>query len=217
LKESGESATMVDNCKNNSGCQYFESLIQKRLDGDITPGENRELDKHLSECPHCLDELVSFAGINDMLNQAVNDPVEAPDDFFEALNEKLDEVEPARGLSGLLQHPFFNSYRTAALATTSFILVAVLVFSVGMGAANRSDKGNPDQTKAVDTRAMILSNNGDAIMLNGDEDSPDKYSAALDDLEKAYREALGQDENGSGNQGYIHTSWNGGESATPIH
>ncbi len=198
-----------------NNCKRYQDLIQKRLDGEITPEENRELDDHLADCPQCLDELTSFAAVQDLLIDALDNPVEVPEELFENLADELEEIKPARGLHALLAHPFFTTYRNIALAATSLVLVAVLTLSVGAGAFGKYSHEAPEQLSPADSQALILTNCGDAIVLSGDEGDPDRYSAALDDLERAYREALGQ-ETGKDTEGYIHTSWHDGESATPI-
>lgn len=207
---------MLKKAKKITDCRYYQNLIHKRLDGEITPVENRELDEHLADCPECFDELTQFALMQELIGEVRDNPVEVPDGFFEDMARQLDEVAPARGLSGILAHPFFMAYRNWALAGTSFFLVAVLVFSVGSGFM--SSVFNPVDKEISQSKAgvLIMTNNGDAMVLGGDEGDPDRYSRAIDDLEMAYREAAGQatDEN---SEGYIRTTWHGDESATPIN
>jgi len=200
---------------NQSDCRRYHDLIQKRLDGEIGPEANRELDEHLAVCPHCLEELTSFATMKEALSGTMGNAAEVPEGFFEGLAVQLDEVEPARGWQAILAHPFFTTYRNIALAATSIVLVAVLTISVGAGAASRLLKHDMGAQDASDSRALILTNSGDKMVLPGDAGESGQYAAALDDLERAYREAQGQ-ESGENAEGYIHTSWHDGESATPI-
>jgi hypothetical protein len=207
---------MFNKCKKITDCKYHQELIHKRLDGEISPEENRELDEHLADCPECFDELTQFAMVQNLIGEVRDNPVEVPEGFFEKLAVQLDDVAPARGISGLLAHPFFIVYRNWALATTSFILVAVLVFSVGTGVMSRVNGSADKEISQSNASVMIMTNNGEAIVLSGDEGNPDKYSRAIDDLELSYREAAGQAQN-EGTEGYIHTEWNGTDSATPIN
>ncbi|MCX6646592.1 MAG: anti-sigma factor [bacterium] len=207
---------MLNKCKKITDCKYHQELIHKRLDGEISPEENRELDEHLADCPECFDELTQFAAMQDLIGEVRDNPVEVPEGFFENLARQLDDVAPARGISGLLAHPFFMAYRNWALATTSFILVAVLVFSVGTGFMSRMNGPADKEINQSKASVMIMTNNGEAMVLSGDEGDPDRYSRAIDDLEMSYREAAGQSAN-DGSEGYIHTEWHGGESATPIN
>lgn len=202
--------------KKQSDCIYHQNLIHKRLDGEITPKENRELDEHLADCPDCFEELTLFAAMQDLIVEVRDNPVDVPDGFFENLASQLDEMAPARGISGILAHPFFMAHRNWALATTSFILVTVLAFSVGTGFMSRLENPADKEMGPSKASVLIMTNNGDSMVLTGDEGDPDRYAAAIDDLEMAYHEAAGEnvDEN---SDGYIHTEWHGGESATPIN
>ncbi len=206
---------MFKNKKKKSGCSYHQNLIHKRLDGEITPEENLELDEHLADCPQCFEELNSYALMKDLINDIKENPVEVPAGFFERLAGKLEEVAPARGLSGILAHPFFQAHRNWALAATSFVLVSVLAFGVGTGIVTRMD-GQADQTMGQsNSSALILINNGDSMVLGGSDSNPDQHAKAIDELEMAYREAAGQP-GGDENDGYIHTTWQDEESDTPI-
>jgi hypothetical protein len=144
------------------------------------------------------------------------EPVEVPEGFFENLAEQLEEVEPARGLAALFGLPIFTTYRNYPLATASFILVGILSLSVIQGLASRTDQVQAGQPSFAASSAVIQTNAGDRYMLPGDEGDSDRNAAALDDLEKAYREAQGEN-NSPGSEGYIHTSWGGKEVASPIH
>ncbi len=203
-------------CNKNSGCKKYEELIQKRLDGAITPEENADLDEHLADCPHCFEELTSFAAVQDMLGELKDNPEEVPEGLFEKMAANLEEVKPVTGIAALLSHPFFQINRNIAFGTASVLLVAILTVSVASGAFAYFDRQAPDRVMQSESKALILINSGDKIELSGDEGNPDQYAAALDDLERAYLEAQGQDVNDD-SEGYIHTSWRGGESATPIH
>jgi len=196
-------------------CNRYRNLIQKRLNCEITPEENEELDGHLADCPVCIDELTGYAMVQDVLTEEKENPVDVPEGFFENMASELDGVKPAFGWKGLLANPFFGSYRNIALGTASLVLVAILTASVGSGAIGRFSTAAPGYEASNASAAQIQMNNGDTILLTGDEGNPDKYSAAIDDLERSYREAQGA-ENGSGTDGYMHTSWKDGESATPI-
>jgi len=196
-----------------SNCTRYRNLIQHRLDGDITPDENQELDEHLADCPACMDELMDFAMMQDVFTEEKENPAEVPDGLFEKMAAKLGNIKPALGWKGILASPFFGTYRNVALGTASLVLVAVLTASVGSGAIGRFNQNAADFEASNASGAKILTNSGDTIVLSGDDGNPDRYSSAIDDLERAYREAQGLD---SETEGYIHTSWNDGETATPI-
>jgi len=206
---------MNNNSKRNSGCRKYEELIQKRLDGVITPGENAELDEHLADCPHCFEELTSFAAVQDMLGELKNNPEDVPEGLFEKMAANLEDVKPVTGLAALFSHPVFAINRNLAFGMASVVLVAILTISVASGALAAFGDRNPDRVMQSESKALIMMNSGEKIVLTGDEGDPDQYAAALDDLERAYLEAQGQDID-EDSEGYIHTSWRGGESATPL-
>jgi hypothetical protein len=197
-------------------CRRYKELIQKRLDGEITPPENIDLNEHLADCDDCREEFVSYLTVQSLVQETIEDPVEVPEGFFEAMAEKLEEVKPVRGFALIFSLPIFATHRNVSLAAASFVLVAILSLSVIQGLTNPVDTSTDLQPGLANSHAFIQTNRGDNIILPGDNGNSDRYSAALDDLEKAYAEARGQDTDSS-TQGYIHTSYRGGESATPIH
>ncbi len=207
---------MTGKSTDKGNCKRYRALIDKRLDREITTSENQELDSHLEDCPACRDEMASFEVVETLLNEVAAEPVEVPDGLFESLENKLDEVKPARGLSGILGSPFFAQHRTRALAMASIVLVMVLTVGVARGITDRLEQTDAMKFADAPSKALIQTNAGDTFILSGDEGDPDRYSEALDDLEQAYLEALGE-ENSEDAEGYIHTSWSGGEAATPIH
>jgi hypothetical protein len=196
-------------------CNRYHELIQKRLDGEITPKENAELNGHMADCDGCREELVSFLTVQNLVKETIENPVEVPEGLFESLATQLEEVKPVRGFAAILAHPIFATHRSLSLVATSFVLVAILSLSVVSSFANSSNRSQDLGPGMASSHAMIHTNGGDTIVIPNDESNPDRYSAALDDLEKAYREAQGQDNASS--QGYMHTSWRGKETSRSIH
>jgi hypothetical protein len=207
---------MTSNCDDKAECKHYHALIDKRLDRDITPEEDRELENHLATCPSCREEMAAFDAVEGLLLEVAQDCAEAPDGLFESLEAELEEVKPLRGLALLLSLPIFAEQRNRALAMASFALVVILTLGVGKGITDRVHQANALMFADGPSQAMIQTNSGDTIVLSGDEGDPDKYSDALDDLERAYRDAAGEQDSQTA-EGYIHTSWKGGEAATPIH
>lgn len=196
-------------------CKYYESLINKRLDGDISPEENSDLNNHLAVCDPCRDELVSFEIVRSLLDQTSTEQVDVPEGFFEAMAEDLVDVEPAKGLSGILNHPFFQVHRNMALAGASVLAVMILVIGVGVGIADQLNYDRPGDLVTTEGLAYIQTNNGNTIVVSDDQAEYEEYATALDDLENAYREAQGLEDTDDAS-GYIHTSWRGGDSDNPI-
>ena len=197
-----------------SDCKYFEELINKRLDGDITPTENRELNQHLADCDHCREELISFEMVRSILDETNGEMVEVPDGFFEAMAEELDDVKPARGLAGILNHPFFQVYRNYAFVGASCVLVLLLTVGMFRGIADNVHGAQFESAIAGNGATYIHTNNGDVIVVTDPAANPD-YENAMNDLEEAYRESQDLSESDT-DSGYIHTSWSGGVSDNPI-
>jgi len=204
--------------KNNdkAECGKFRALIEKRLDRETTPEEDRELDNHLASCQSCREEMSVFLDIENLLHDIAEDDIEIPADFFETLESGLETQQPMRGFQLILSNLIIPENRVRALGIASVVLVFVLTLGVGRGIADRMNQKDIDNYGYSPFHAMIQTNAGETIFLSGDEGEPDKYSAALDDLERAYLESVGRS-NSTGSEGYIHTSWSGGDAATPIH
>lgn len=202
--------------RGNRSCDKFEGLIQKRLNGEISASENKELDYHLADCDHCRNELVRFVSVGELLHETMRKPVEVPEDFFEKLALQLHDVKPASGLSALLYFPLFTNLKNSALAAASFILVMILSVGVLHGLISKDEIVSKSEQAVSNTQILIQTNNGRTILISGDNGDSDKYSAALDDLEKAFKEGLGA-QSGDESKGFIRTSWGGKESASPIH
>ncbi|MFH1675691.1 MAG: anti-sigma factor [bacterium] len=208
---------MTSNCPDKANCNKYKILIQKRLDGEISPKENEKLNEHLASCPDCLDEITGFQTVERLLKETFDEPLEVPEGFFESMAERLDEVEPARGLVGLLNSPFLAGLRTPAFTMASLVLVAFLTVGVGLGIADRMESRNADRIVGENAHAVMFTNGGDTIVLSGDEGDPDKYSQALDDLEKAYLESLDESGDKAKSEGIMNTSYNGEERKSPIY
>jgi predicted anti-sigma-YlaC factor YlaD len=207
---------MSSDLSESKDCCHFKELIQKRLDGEITPVENETLNLHLADCDGCRDELVSYSVVRDLLNETIDNPVEVPEGFFESLAEQLEEKEQVRGFARIFSLPIFTTFRNVSLAAASFVLVAILGLSVVQGITGQSDQASKTQPAMANSQALIQTNRGDTIIIPGDAGDSAQYAAALDDLEKAYEEASGLEDNSQAD-GYITTSWNGERSETPIH
>ena len=207
---------MKGNCSNNSDCNHFETLINKRLDGDITTEENDELDCHLADCDDCRDELVSFQMIRSLLEESSGEQIDVPDGLFESLAEKLEDKKPATSIIDNLVFAFMQIRRGPALAMASVLLLAVLVLGVGYGIADAAGRADSNGLIQGDSLALIRTNNGETIVVVDDQQDAQVYREALDDLERAYVDAAGT-QNSNDTSGYIHTSWDGGDQASPIH
>jgi len=206
---------MFENLSDKEKCCKYRELIQKRLDDQISPAENVDLNVHLADCDSCREEFVSYLTVQSLLKETVDDMVEVPEGLFESLEEQLEEVRPARGLAAIFRFPAFASYRNLSFAAASLVLMAVLTVGVIQGHMVQTNRGASINSEIAGSQALIRTNHGGVMILPVDESSSDLNEAALNDLEKAYQEARGASD-GSATQGYIHTSWRGRDSGSPI-
>ena len=202
-------------CSDNKNCAKYEELIQRRLDGDLSPHENAVLNEHLADCENCREELVSYAKVQSLLKESVENPVEVPEGFFESLADELEERESVRGFARFFNLPAFTNYRNYSLVVASLVLIGILGAGVIQGHINSARRASIQPGIAA-SNGLIQTNRGGTIELPGDEGNQDRYAAALDDLERAYKESQG-DSNDSATHGYIHTSYKGKDVDSPIH
>ena len=208
---------MFDNLPDKDECRKNRELIQKRLDDEISPAENVDLNVHLADCDSCREELVSYLTVQSLLKETVDEMVEVPEGLFESLEEQLEEVKPARGLAAIFHLPAFTSYRNLSFAAASLVLMALLTVGVIQDHLGHADRGASLRPELAGAQALIRTNHSGTIVLPVDEGNSDLNAAALNDLEKAYEESRSTGANdGSETQGYIHTSWRGRDSASPI-
>jgi len=202
--------------KSSKKCCYYKELIQRRLDGDISAEENEELNGHLAECDGCREEFVSFASLQNMMAKTRDDEVEVPEGFFEKLAERLEKEASSRRFVWSFEFGKFANARSLSLVAASVTLVVLVVGvissigtrdKVGFSVVNHEMRG---------AHVVIYTNGGRPLVLPGDEGDPDRYKAALDELERQYLESLRR-EGSAGSEGYIRTSWGGSESSSPIH
>lgn len=121
-------------------CEYFRELISGRLDGELSPDEERQLDEHLNECPSCR-ELAGYMG--DLKEVVGNDkPETLPPGVEKQILEKTMQAPKRRSL---LREFIGGYYRVPkGLAWATFVLFLLL-------AANsfRVKAPSVDEEKAV--------------------------------------------------------------------
>ena len=55
---------------------YYEELVNLRVDGMLTPAEEAELDAHLAECPECRERLEIYQSIHQLSEDLLEEPPE---------------------------------------------------------------------------------------------------------------------------------------------
>ena len=59
-----------------NGCEYFQELISRMLDEDISREERAELAKHLENCPECSMMYRAFSSLSDAISCDLEEPPE---------------------------------------------------------------------------------------------------------------------------------------------
>ena len=116
-------------------CEDYTELLSARLDGELTPEEEKTLEDHLNICPECRAVAEDLARIH--LSFEDLEPVPAPENFTREVMEKIEgpKVVP------LFRRPGFKA--AAGLA-------ACLVLCVGLwqGGMFRQEQDIPAEARA---------------------------------------------------------------------
>lgn len=112
-------------------CKDFSDLIDKYVDGFVSPEEKKSLEEHLKVCPNCrreIEELRQTMALTNLVGE-----VELPPNFFINLSEKINEISKTqrsskRSFSGLLLN-FYQSHKRVFTAAAGAIVVFMLIFT----------------------------------------------------------------------------------------
>ncbi len=104
------------------GCEYYQELISRMLDGDLSPTEQAELSGHLSDCADCRALAQSFQTVSAALEEQLED---APERLRANIMAELrrEEIRKRNRLSRPMK----------IVLTTAACLVLVLGLSLGSG------------------------------------------------------------------------------------
>ena len=69
---------------NNTTCEDFRGLLDRLLDGEITPEEQARLDAHAAACPDCAALREALLADREALADALGDVPPMPEDTHEA-------------------------------------------------------------------------------------------------------------------------------------
>lgn len=158
-------------------CDRFTELLSARLDGALTPEEERELEEHLAACPDCWAvgaQLSALQGAFPELEEADA----APEGFARGVMERIrTEKSPQKVI------PLFKRPQIRALAG----LAACLVLVAGLYGASRSKEqaGWDMMTRSFNKDAVEdFADSSACESLRGEENGP-MVNAALADPEPA--------------------------------
>lgn len=106
-------------------CDRYLELLSARMEGALSPGEERALEEHLSRCPGCRAAGAQLAALQAAFPEL--EELEAPADFTQKVMERIRKSEKKKVI------PLFRRPQVRALAG----LAACLVLVVGLYGASR--------------------------------------------------------------------------------
>ena len=99
-------------------CAYYQELISRLIDREITPEEGEELAAHARECAECRAVYTAFVSLSDMLS---SDLVEAPEELSETVMAEIRRAE----LWKKNRRPRRAPRRWAALAASAVLVIGL--------------------------------------------------------------------------------------------
>lgn len=103
-------------------CEYFEPLISDLVDGELSPGQSKDLQQHLNDCPQCREIHSSFSEMNQLYSQ-----IKAP----AAQKEKiLASIKGAQRSSKRGLNMFGNSLITKNLSIAAFVVLSFMTIYI---------------------------------------------------------------------------------------
>lgn len=107
-------------------CEFYKTLLVKRIDGEISPDEKQRLEKHLAECEECrkdFEQLNNWKGVSETMKIRLL-PDMAWDEYWRHLYNRLE-----RGIGWLL----FSIGILIFLGLAAYHFTVNVLFSPGMG------------------------------------------------------------------------------------
>lgn len=155
--------------------RYFE-LLSARLDGALTPKEERELEEHLLNCPDCRAVGAQLAALQAGFSEL--EEVPAPEGFARGVMDRIRASEPKKVI------PLFKRPQFRALAGLAACLMLVVgIYSVSqrqnqekMMLLNRSFQHDVLVEESVDGAGDISARES----LGGEDNSPQVNAALVD-------------------------------------
>ena len=99
-------------------CAYYQELISRLIDREITPEEGEELAAHARECEECRAVYTAFASLSDLLSGDLVDP---PEELSENVMAEIRRAEVWKKNRA----PRSRLRRWAALAACAVLVVGV--------------------------------------------------------------------------------------------
>ena len=115
-----------------NGCEYYQELISRMLDEDLSRSERAELAKHLETCSECAAMYQAFSVLSDTIS---SDMAEPPEDLVDNIMADIRRNEIVRKNRGRMPRQFRTLIAAAACA-------AVMIAAVGGTAIVKSRRAD---------------------------------------------------------------------------
>ena len=104
-------------------CAYYQELISRLIDREITPEEGEELAAHARECEECRAVYSAFAALSGMISDELADP---PEELSENVMAEIRRSEMWKKN----RKPRQNLRRYAAIAASAVLVIGVGAFTL---------------------------------------------------------------------------------------
>ena len=138
-------------------CAYYQELISRLIDREITPEEGEELSAHARECEECRAVYTAFVSLSDMLGSDLDD---APEELSENVMAEIRRAE----LWKQNRKPRRQLRRWVAIAACAVLVVGVGTLTLPrLFRAGSADKASKNQAARIaEAPSMAVSAAGDA-------------------------------------------------------
>lgn len=155
-----------------SGCELYQELISRRIDGELNTDEKSLLAEHLKTCPDCALLFDAFSALSDTLAEDLAEP---PVSLHEEIMAQVRREKIKK--TGFWQR-LPKSYRSLLAAAACLALIAGFSFSVEhifpmrMGAGNSSSAAPSAVSGAADNSAPAITTYQAAADAAGSAEAP---------------------------------------------
>lgn len=135
-----------------TSCENIKDYLGRYLDGEAAPDVCREVERHLSYCRACTDELAELRSLAAAIAEPM--PVAVPTDLWPQIESRLEHATA-------VQRPFIRIFRSRA----GFALAASIALVIGLGLFTLPfvrDGGSQVQAATVDFGILLDALQADA-------------------------------------------------------
>lgn len=110
-------------------CGAAKTLIEKRADGLLPPGAEKELDAHLSSCRECADEQSRLIAVGRLLRSGIDARAVSAQSGLDMMWTRVRAgIEEKKPIGGVLSRRSWTAFSAGAFA---LILFALLLYPAG--------------------------------------------------------------------------------------